>query len=146
LVSEGLRIELLEDSAGTFFENGSAVPRTAGVDLLTLLGVELGGEVNNLIVEGHTDARPFSGGTSAGYSNWELSVDRANAARRILLTGGVQATQIQEVRGHADRELRYPEAPLTPGNRRVSILVVLDSTGAKPLLASPDPWVERGNR
>jgi chemotaxis protein MotB len=126
MTEEGLRIELLEDSTGVFFETGSAVPSRRGQLLLELIGRELAADSNQVMVEGHTDARPYA--ARAGYTNWELSADRANSARRILNSSGVPSPRIAEVRGHADRVLRYPETPFDPRNRRVSITVLLDRT------------------
>ncbi len=118
---EGLRISLLEDSKGMFFESGSATPKPHVVDLLLLIGSELSLLPNPIVVEGHTDARPFAGRRS--YSNWELSTDRANAARRVLGDGGVRPEQFVQVRGHADRDLRVKEDPFAASNRRVTILM-----------------------
>ena len=130
LTDEGLRIELLEDSAGTFFETGSAKPSERGVALIRFLGSELAALPNEIVVEGHTDARPYP--STNGYTNWELSADRANAARRILGEGGVQAGQVRQVRGYADTQIRVPHDPLAPSNRRVTILMLLppDSSAA----------------
>ena len=89
ITAEGLRIELTEGESGTFFELGSAVPSPSGVELLKALAQEVGKLPNKVSVEGHTDSKPYSGGLS-GYSNWELSVDRANAARKIMQSSGLQ--------------------------------------------------------
>jgi chemotaxis protein MotB len=76
---------------------------------------------NRLLIEGHTDATPYSNDLT--YSNWELSADRANAARRLLQQDGVRADQVSQVRGYADQLLRVKSNPFDPGNRRISILV-----------------------
>jgi chemotaxis protein MotB len=76
---------------------------------------------NHLLIEGHTDAQPYSG--DKGYSNWELSSDRANSARKLLQDAGVGINQISQVRGYADQSLRVPSNPLDPSNRRVSLIV-----------------------
>jgi chemotaxis protein MotB len=128
LTDEGLRIQLLEDSAGTFFESGNATPSPKGRDLLRFLAVELATLPNPVVLEGHTDARPY--GQRADYSNWELSSDRANAARRILEGAGLRAGQLTQVRGYADRTLRTPDAPRDPRNRRVTILMLNQALGA----------------
>ena len=125
LTDEGLRIQLLEDSAGTFFQSGSASPSAKGRELLTLLGGELIAMPNPVVLEGHTDARPYH--ARADYSNWELSSDRANAARRIL-ESGLRPRQLTQVRGYADQKLRTPADPYAPSNRRVTILM-LNQTG-----------------
>ena len=76
---------------------------------------------NNLLIEGHTDATRYS--SDASYTNWELSADRANSARRLLQQDGVRANQVTQVRGYADQMLRVKNNPYDPSNRRVSILV-----------------------
>jgi chemotaxis protein MotB len=115
---EGLRIELLESQKGIFFESGNANPTGVAQEILKTLSAELGKLPNHLLIEGHTDSKPFSGGQS-GYSNWELSSDRANAARRLMMANGVRADQILEVRGFADQKLRNAKNPEDPSNRRV---------------------------
>ncbi|MBI3476246.1 MAG: OmpA family protein [Acidobacteria bacterium] len=121
VTSEGLRIELMETASGTFFDSGSATPSGDGRELLSLLAVELGQLPNKVSIEGHTDAKPYSGKVS--YSNWELSSDRANAARRLMQTKGLGAAQVSQVRGYADQRLRIPANPLEPSNRRISLIV-----------------------
>lgn len=121
ITGEGLRIELLETETGMFFESGRGEPTESGRDLLTRLAQELRKLPNKILVEGHTDARPYSNGGT--YSNWELSADRANAARRVLQAGGVPASQISQIRGYADQRLRNAKMPEHPSNRRVSVIV-----------------------
>jgi chemotaxis protein MotB len=118
---EGLRIELIEDKNGTFYEIGSAKLSSSGQSLLTLLASELKTLPNCLLIEGHTDSTPYSNDNS--YSNWDLSADRANSARRILQQNGVRNNQVTQVRGYADQLLRVKDNPTDPSNRRVSILV-----------------------
>jgi chemotaxis protein MotB len=127
VTSEGLRIELIEDSGGTFFESGSPKLSGSGVALLSLLADQLKALPNRLLIEGHTDAQPYSSDT--GYTNWELSSDRANSARRLLQQGGVGHDQISQVRGYADQSLRVPANPLDPSNRRISLIVQWTSAG-----------------
>ncbi|MDZ4862440.1 MAG: flagellar motor protein MotB [Gemmatimonadota bacterium] len=129
ITQEGLRIQLLEDSTGVFFESGSATPKAAGAAVLQFLGKQLGGMPNAVVVEGHTDARPYH--RADGYSNWELSVDRANTARRIMSSGGLNEAQVQQVRGWADRKLRDPEHPFADANRRVTVTMLLPTTTAR---------------
>ena len=85
------------------------------VQVLRAIASELRVLPNKLAVEGHTDSQPFGG--RDGYGNWELSADRANAARRILEASGLDPTQVEAVRGFADTRLRTPDAPLDAGNR-----------------------------
>jgi chemotaxis protein MotB len=118
----GLRIELIESGTGqTFFPNGSAQPTPTTIAALRLIGSELSEMQTPLIIEGHTDSQQF--GSTAAYTNWELSSDRANAARRLVEGAGVEPSRIVEVRGMADRDLRVPSNPLDPANRRISILL-----------------------
>jgi chemotaxis protein MotB len=121
VTGEGLRIELMESEAGTFFNTGSARPSNTGEDMLKMLASELGKMPNKLLMEGHTDARPFA--SKGGYSNWELSSDRANSARKLMQESGLGTAQVAEVRGYADQRLRKPADPNNASNRRVSIVV-----------------------
>jgi chemotaxis protein MotB len=121
ITSDGLRIELLETDAGMFFESGRPIPTDGGSELLTHLAGELGKLPNEVLIEGHTDAKPFSGDRS--YSNWELSSDRANSARKLMQASGLRSGQVAQVRGYADRQLRHPEDPQASSNRRISVIV-----------------------
>jgi chemotaxis protein MotB len=122
VTSEGLRVELIEGSGSTFFESGSPAPSDAGRGLLACLAREIGKLPNKLTIEGHTDSRPFT--ARADYSNWELSSDRANAARRLMETLGMRGDQVSEVRGYADRNPRERTPPDDPSNRRVTIIIM----------------------
>jgi len=121
VTAEGLRIELLETESGTFFESGRPTPSPNGVELLDRLAEELGKLPNKVSVEGHTDSKPFAG--EGDYGNWELSADRANAARRLMQAHGLRSDQVTQVRGFADQHLRRPDAPLDASNRRISVIV-----------------------
>jgi chemotaxis protein MotB len=121
VTGEGLRIELLESKTNSFFESGNAQPTPSGNEILQLLAEQLGKLPNRLSVEGHTDSSPYVSAT--GYSNWELSADRANTARKLIQQSGVRADQVDDVRGFADQRLRKPEDPTSASNRRVSIVV-----------------------
>lgn len=133
ITNEGLRIELLEKEGGLFFESGSPKPSTKGSELLHLLAVQLSKLPNSLLIEGHTDAKPYSSET--GYSNWELSADRANTARRLLTESGIPIERVGQIRGFADRRLRDKADPFNPENRRISVLVQYQELQMKP--ASP---------
>src|ERR1019366_2797071 len=100
-------------------------------ELLALLAGELKTLPNNLLIEGHTDATQYS--SDASYTNWELSADRANSARRLLQQDGVRSDQVTQVRGYADQLLRNKNNPADPANRRISILVK-NADGAIPSL------------
>jgi len=121
VTGEGLRIELLENEAGTFFASGSAEPTEKCRDLLAMLSKQLTQLPNKLLIEGHTDAHPFA--SERGYTNWELSADRANAARRLMEANGLKEGQVAQVRGFADRNLLLPKDPENASNRRVSVIV-----------------------
>jgi chemotaxis protein MotB len=133
ITPEGLRIELIESKAGTFYQSGSARLSESGQELLALLAGELKTLPNNLLIEGHTDATPYS--TNTDYGNWELSADRANSARRLLQEDGVRLDQVTQVRGYADQLLRVKDNPYDPSNRRISILVKNQTTGPAPQIA-----------
>lgn len=123
---EGLRIELMESAKGTFFQIGSAKPTAALQELLQVLARELGKLPNKLSIEGHTDSTPYS--ASHTYDNWDLSSDRANEARRLMQSEGIQPNQISQVRGFADQRLRLPKQPQNPSNRRISLIVQYTGT------------------
>jgi chemotaxis protein MotB len=133
ITPEGLRIELIEGKDGTFYQSGSAKLSDSGQELLALLGKELKTLPNSLLIEGHTDATPYS--SDSGYSNWDLSADRANSARRLLQQDGVRTDQVTQVRGYADQMLRVKNNPTDPSNRRISILVKNDNEKVPTLLA-----------
>ena len=118
----GLRIELIESETGdTFFPFGSAQIKPDGVVALRVIGEELARLENPISIEGHTDAAPFSRG--AAYTNWELSNDRANAARRVLEASAIPSRRIVEVTGYADRQPRNAQNPRDPSNRRISLML-----------------------
>jgi chemotaxis protein MotB len=118
---EGLKIEMMENPNGTFFENGKAQPTPDLQELLKVLSVEVGKLPNPVSIEGHTDSKPFS--DSHTYGNWELSTDRANAARRLMQNNGLRPDQVVQVRGYADQNLRKPQQPEDATNRRVTLIV-----------------------
>jgi chemotaxis protein MotB len=133
---EGLRIELLESDVGTFFPSGVGEPTSSGKELLIKLAEEVGKLPNKILIEGHTDAKPFS--KSGSYGNWELSAERANAARRVMQQNGVGAGQVMQVRGFADQHLRKPKQPTDSSNRRISLIVqYLDKSDAEEDDKSP---------
>jgi chemotaxis protein MotB len=138
LTTEGLRIQLIDELDFSIFDLGSAQMKSEGIQLLRRIAGELKDLPNTLIVEGHTDSRPFVGARE--YSNWELSADRANTARRVLESAGVRRRQIREVRGFADRMLKNPDDPYDIHNRRISIMVLFDTTEADELPYVPDAF------
>jgi chemotaxis protein MotB len=122
ITGEGLRIELSEGSqASFFFESGSPQPTAYGKEILSVLAAEIGKMPNKVIIEGHTDASSFGG--RKDYSNWELSAERANSARRWMRQSGIRPDQIAQVRGYADQKLRNTADPNDPSNRRITLII-----------------------
>jgi len=118
-------IDLMEPEGTYFFELGDSTMKPKAKKLLTIITKELNRLNNKIIIAGHTDSRPFiSGGRN--YTNWELSADRANNARRIMEEAGFNPKKIVEIRGNADKDLKYPDKPDSPGNRRITIRVLFD--------------------
>jgi chemotaxis protein MotB len=134
VTGEGLRVEMMESEKGIFFESGSGHPSEVGHELILRLGEELKKLPNDLMIEGYTDAKPFSSGGE--YSNWELSTDRANAARKLMEANGLPHGRIVQVRGFADQSLRDKQNPEAPCNRRISV-VVRYKDAVEPEPASP---------
>ena len=139
MTDEGLRIELIDGKNGTFFESGSPKLTDNGMKLLSMIASQLKTLPNHLLIEGHTDAKPF--GAANGYTNWELSSDRANSARRLIQDDGVKPEQVAQVRGYAAQSLRVPDNPFSASNRRISIVVQFlapppGTTGTEILSAS----------
>ncbi len=121
ITPEGMRIELVESNEESFFDTGSAVLKGQSVKVLKVIGAELGRLRKPVVLEGHTDNSQYK--NVLGYTNWELSTDRANAARRVMIDAGLGIGQIRGVRGYADTIPRIEHAPADPRNRRVSIIV-----------------------
>ena len=140
ITPEGLRIELLETKDGTFFDSGSTTLKENGKEMLNLLAAKLSDVPNKVSIEGHTDSQKFA--NKLGYSNWELSVDRANVARKLMQhPGGLRENQVSQVRGYADQRLRTPQSPYDPSNRRISLIVQYlsppSSSDSAPGLTTP---------
>jgi chemotaxis protein MotB len=136
VTSEGLRIELLETDKGIFFPSGVADPTDSAKGLLVKLAQELGQLPNKISIEGHTDSKPFA--LNRNYGNWELSSDRAHAARRLMQENGLGPQQVTQVRGFADQHLRKPKDPEDPANRRISVIVEYRRKDAE-LAEAPPP-------
>jgi chemotaxis protein MotB len=127
ITDEGLRIELMEKRSSLFFDTGSAALKPQTVRLLQAIARQLSKLQHPIVIEGHTDSRPLN--AANGYSNWELSADRANSARRAMEEHGLPSTLVLAVRGYADRKLLRPDNPFHFSNRRVSILVAYSVNG-----------------
>ncbi len=149
MTTEGLRIQIVDENNRPMFASGSAQPQPYSRDILREIGRALNDVPNRISISGHTDAQPYSGGNK-GYSNWELSADRANAARRELIAGGLDEGRMLRVVGLSSAVLFDPGNPLNPMNRRISIIVMNKKTeeavskdgGTLDLGAKPGPDAE----
>lgn len=121
MTAEGLRVELVEREGSAFFAVGSAAVLPPMRPVLESLARALAGLPNHITIEGHTDGRQYL--HRHDYSNWELSTDRAHAARRLLEASGLGPGRVDRVVGHADRLLRVPEDPLHASNRRITVII-----------------------
>jgi chemotaxis protein MotB len=122
IVKEGLKVELIDNANDIFFEVGTSELKPSAKKLLGKIGSEIAKLPNSLIVEGHTDSRQFNN-SGTGFTNFELSSERALAAKRALVSGGIKENQIDEIRGYANKQLRNPNDPFSFVNRRISITV-----------------------
>ncbi len=147
VTGEGLRVELTEgQQAGFFFQSGSPDPSGMGKDMLSTLAAEIGKLPNTVIIEGHTDNKALS---KKDYTNWELSTDRANTARRWMEQNGMRPDQVVQVRGYADQKPRDSTSADDPSNRRITVIIqnpedktgfgAEGATGAKAGTGAPAP-------
>jgi len=120
---DGLQIQIVDDQKRPMFDTGSAVVKPYMRDILREIGAALSGVENKISLDGHTDRAPYGSG-ERGYSNWELSSDRANASRRELVAAGLPDDKVARVVGLASSILLEPDQPLSPINRRISIIVM----------------------
>jgi chemotaxis protein MotB len=134
---EGLLIQLLDKDKVSMFPSGSASMNERSRQLLSLVAHVVALLDNKLSISGHTDATPYQG--RADYSNWELSTDRANAARRALVNAGVDTRRIENVSGRADTDPKIKDDPLSPENRRISIVLLRDKPPAAQGTNAPTP-------
>ena len=121
--ADGLRIQIVDDQRRPMFDSGSARVKDYMRELLQEIGKVLNEVPNRVTLTGHTDATPFSGGLR-GYSNWELSAERANASRRELISGGMNESKVIRVEGMGSTQLFDRDDPKAPVNRRISIIVM----------------------
>lgn len=124
--SEGLRIQLQDKAAQVLFDSGSARLKPYTLTILKEIATELGKLPNHILIGGHTDAQQYA--NRASYTNWELSADRANAARRVLEASGLRQGQVHRVTGYADTQPLEGKDPKDPMNRRISIVVLSSAT------------------
>jgi chemotaxis protein MotB len=126
---EGIKIQIIDSHDKPMFAVGSAVPAPATEIILSKLAPVLGKLAHPISIAGYTDARQFG---DASQSNWQLSVERANATRAVLVAGGLPETDLTQVAGYADRELLHPEDPLAAANRRITITIAKTAPGFGP--------------
>ena len=145
MTRDGLRIQIVDEQQRPMFDSGSAVVKPYMRELLRAIGGVLVEVPNRITLEGHTDGLPF-GSNDRGYSNWELSSDRANASRRELMAGGLDEGRVIRVQGMASSSLFVADDPFDPQNRRISIIVMnrdAEDRFFRPLLtAEPGPAAE----
>ncbi|MDP2261860.1 MAG: flagellar motor protein MotB [Hydrogenophaga sp.] len=136
--ADGLHIQIVDEQRRPMFDTGSALVKPYMRDILRAIGGALGDVENRLSLAGHTDATPYGSG-QRGYSNWELSADRANASRRELVAGGLPDDKLLRVEGLASSQLRVPDNPTDAANRRISIVVLTREAEARMLPARALP-------
>jgi chemotaxis protein MotB len=127
ITSEGLRIQIIDEQNRPMFDSGGAELKPYTREILRQIGKSLNGVKNRISLAGHTDAANFVGG-SQGFTNWELSANRANASRRELVAGGMGDAKVLRVVGLASTVLFDPNDPLNSVNRRISIVVLNKKT------------------
>lgn len=143
ITPEGLRIQLIDQDQKSMFPLGSANMQEGARKLMEEVAKIISPLPNKITISGHTDSTPFKGGVG-GYSNWELSADRANASRRVLVANGVSDTRLQLVVGKADKDPLMPNEPAASQNRRISVVVLRDlpppaAPAPSPAEPGPDP-------
>ena len=124
---EGLRVQIQDKAAQVLFDSGSAVPKAFTLSILKEIAKELGKLKNHVVIGGHTDSQQYGG---QAYTNWELSGERANAARRVLVSSGLREAQVRRVTGYADTIPAEGKDPKDPANRRISIVVLNSASEA----------------
>jgi chemotaxis protein MotB len=127
ITSEGLRIMILDEQDRAMFETGSASVKPHMREILQRIAQFVNNAPNPISLTGHTDAVQYFGGVT-GYSNWELSADRANAARRALVAGGIRDDKIMRVEGVGSLKPLLPDNPTDPTNRRITIVLLNQAT------------------
>ena len=125
MTPEGLRIQIIDQDGASMFPSGSAIPFEKTTKLLSLVAQIIKGMPNQISIRGHTDGVPYSKG--AGYTNWELSAERANASRRVLLQNSIEEKKVSNVVGKADTEHLNVKDPKDPQNRRINVVLLRES-------------------
>ncbi len=139
ITSEGLRIQIVDDKNRPMFDSGGAVMKSYTRDILREIGKTLNQVPNRISLSGHTDATSYPGG-ERGYSNWELSADRANASRRELVAGGLEGGKVLRVIGLSSAVPFAKDDPVAPVNRRISIIVM--NKQAEEAITNESPQIE----
>jgi chemotaxis protein MotB len=138
ITPDGLQIQIVDDQRRPMFDSGSAVVKPYMRDILREIGIALTDVENKISLDGHTDRTSY-GNAARGYSNWELSADRANATRRELAAAGMPEEKLARVVGMASSLPLEPDNPLSPSNRRISILVMTKDAEERLLGANNVP-------
>jgi len=143
ITPDGLQIQIVDDQKRPMFDSGSASVKPYMREILQQIGTALADVDNKISIEGHTDQTPYGNGSTKGYSNWELSADRANATRRELVTAGMPTDKVARVMGLASSVLFDEANPRSPSNRRISITILTREAeerllGARPTETTPD--------
>jgi chemotaxis protein MotB len=147
---DGLQIQIVDEQNRPMFDSGSALVKPYMREILRAIGAALNGVENKISLDGHTDRASFGNG-DRGYSNWELSADRANSSRRELAAAGMPDDKLARVTGLASSNLLDPQNPLSPTNRRISIIVMTREAeermlgGARPVIATETTPPEAAN-
>lgn len=140
ITPNGLQVQILDDRKRPMFDSGVDIPKEYAANLLREVGSVLANASNKISIAGHTDSSGYH--ASSQYTNWELSADRANAARRLLLVGGVDTNRIAQAVGMADTIPFDKENPYNPRNRRISIIVLNKEAEERLRSLSEAPQVE----
>jgi len=138
ITPDGLQIQIVDDRKRPMFDSGSAIVKPYMRDILREIGVALMDVDNKISLDGHTDRQAYGGGAQ-GYSNWELSADRANATRRELMASGMPEDKLARVVGMGSSLPLEPADPRAPTNRRISILVMTKEAEERLLAAGRPP-------
>jgi chemotaxis protein MotB len=141
ITEEGLMVQIIDRENRPLFDSSDARLRPYAMEILWSIGRIFGAVPNKISVFGHTDSAPF--GTSDTYSNWELSSDRANSARRALVDGGVRPEQLAQIIGMADSVPMDTSDPLNPANRRI-VIMVLNAVAESNLDAQSEAGLSAG--
>lgn len=137
----GMLVQIMDQEGKPMFASGKAKMNSATMKLMELLGQSLTKLPNDMVISGHTDAVPFA--NQAAYDNWDLSSDRANAMRRVLLQSGVTQDRITRVSGLADTQLLTPEDPKGASNRRIEVLLAYTAPAVPAPKPAPAPMMAK---